>query len=389
MKLAVKTACFFALISCLAHFYLAKRAYQLSAGLAEKSAVCHISENINCDQALLSPYAKIFNISLSSFGFAFNLIVFLFLLFSLKFNFSDYRKNLLFYLSSLIALSSVGMAVLSLLQSLYCPVCWGLYLFSFIVFTCLFFAFKPILSPPIIFTLQAAKEKSSYLLALIIFFLTLFLHISFMNSYDLKDKKEIISALLEDWHYEPSIEIPDHHLMQKGEDDSSIVIIEFADFLCPACKKVQAPLQKIFQNFPDIKFYFFVYPLDNTCNDSIPFSRSGLSCELSKAIVCAKNKAWDFHDFFFENQNKFISAQADPKKVQSLLDEIINRSQLDKNQFSACMQESAVLEKVKLSAEAGAKAKISGTPNFFINGKKIQAFDPQLINKIYYHLKSQ
>ena len=60
----------------------------------------------------------------------------------------------------------------------------------------------------------------------------------------LKIKKEIISALIADWHYEPAIEIPPHHLIQKGADDSSMVIVEFADFLCPSCKRVQEPLKK-------------------------------------------------------------------------------------------------------------------------------------------------
>ena len=84
MKIGIGLACFFSLLSCLGHFYLAKRAYQLSAGLAEKSAICHISENINCDQALLSPYAKIFDFSISDFGFAFNLAVFLLILFAIQ-----------------------------------------------------------------------------------------------------------------------------------------------------------------------------------------------------------------------------------------------------------------------------------------------------------------
>ena len=391
MKIGIGIACFFALLSSFGHFYLAKRAYQLSAGLAEKSAVCHINENINCDQALLSPYAKIFNFSISDFGFAFNLIVFLFLLFLLKFNLSAYWKNMIFYLSGFIAFSSVGMAVISLIHHLYCPICWSLYLFSFIVSASLFFSFKSSLNSPLIFILKALKEKSSYLLAVIIFLCALFLHMSFVNTYDLKDKKNILSALLTDWLSEPSIKIPPYHLMQKGADDSSIEVVEFADFLCPACKRVQEPLKKFLNHYPHVKLYFFAYPLDNTCNDSVDFGKGGLSCELSKAIVCAKNKAWEFHDFFFEKQNKFAAAQGNAKKAQKLLDEIINQTQINKNQFKLCMKEESTLEKVQLSAQAGSQAKINGTPSFFINGKRLRSHDAQLVllRKIYQHLKSQ
>ena len=393
MKTGIGIACFFALLSFCGHFYLAKRAYQLSAGLAEKSAVCHINENINCDQALLSPYAKIFNLSVSNFGFAFNLAVFLLLLFLLKFNLSDYWKNLLFYLSGLIALSSIGMAVVSLTHHLYCPVCWSLYLFSFIILASLFFAFKSTLNSPFIFILKAVKEKSSYLLALIIFLCALFLHISFVNAYDVKDKKEILSALFTDWQYETPIKIPHRHLMQKGAEDSSITIVEFADFLCPVCKKVQEPVKKFLKDFPDVKFYFFAYPLDGACNSAFSVIGSGLSCQLSKAIICAKDKAWEFHDFFFENQQLFRTANGNTQKIQQLLDEIINNTNLDKAQFELCMNEESTMEKVKLSIQAGNKLKITGTPSFFINGKKLRLHseDTQLIllRKIYQHLKSQ
>ncbi|MCZ0931529.1 MAG: thioredoxin domain-containing protein [Oligoflexia bacterium] len=391
MKIGIGTACFFALLSVCGHFYLAKRAYQLSAGLAKQSAICHINENINCDQALLSPYAKIFNFSISDFGFAFNLIVFLLILFALKFSLSDYWKNLSFYLSSLIALSSLGMAFLSLLHSLHCPVCWSLYLFSFILLASLFFAFKSSLKSPLVFILQAVQEKSSYLLAIVIFLCALFLHISFVNAYNIKDQKEIISALLTDWQYEPPIKIPPQHLIQKGAEDSSIVIVEFADFLCPSCKRVQEPLKRFLKNFPDVKFYFFAFPRDKACNDSFPFSRSGLSCELSKAIVCAKGKAWEFHDFFFDKQAQFQTAEGDTEKTQKLLDEIINKTQLDKAQFELCMKNESTLEKVKLSAQAGGQAEIEGTPSFFINGKKLRSYDPQLVllYKIHQYLKPQ
>ncbi|MCY4321429.1 MAG: thioredoxin domain-containing protein [Bdellovibrionaceae bacterium] len=391
MRRWIKTACVFALISCFGHFYLAKRAYQLSAGFAEKSAICQISEKINCDQALLSPYAKIFNFSISDFGFAFNLTLFVLLLFMLKFNLSPYWKNLLFYISGFMALSSVVMSIISLLYHLYCPVCWSLYIFSFIILASLFFALKSNLMSPLNFILTAVKEKSFYFLGVVIFLCAGFLHISFINAYDIKDQNELIFSLLEDWQYEPTVEVPPHHVMEKGNENSPMVLVEFADLLCPACKRTHRPLKKFLKNFPDVKFYFFVYPLDSACNDSISFSRSGLSCELSKALICAKDKSWEFKDYFFKKQEQFISAQGLPKKVTKLMDEIINKTQLNKAQFETCMKKESTSEKVKLSAQAGHQVKIKGTPSFLINGKKLISHDAQLVllQKIYQYLKSQ
>ena len=131
MKKFLVISLFFTLLSSLGHFYLAKRAYQLETGTAGESQICNIGQNINCDSALLSPYAKIFGLSLSNFGLSFNFILSLLLLGFLFFGAGSYWKNISFYLAGVIALSSVIMAALSLIYHLFCPVCWALYLFSF------------------------------------------------------------------------------------------------------------------------------------------------------------------------------------------------------------------------------------------------------------------
>ena len=383
-KLLLWSALFFAFLGGLGHFYLAKRAYQLKAGLAGESAICHINESINCDQALLSPYSRIGEMSISSFGFAIHVFMFILLLALLfKISLSLYWKNLLFYSSLVVAMASVGMAVLSLTQSLYCPVCWGLYLISFVFLLCVFLIFKTDLSRPWKFVLQALKEKSSYFSMAGILIISFFIHASFINAYNLKDQKQLITASLIDWQSEEEFDFSEHFLMRKGTGD--IVLVEFADFLCPNCERVQPALEKFLSAFSNIEFRFFVYPLDSVCNPQVAFTRNGLSCELSKALVCAKDRAWDFHDFFFERQKEFILS--DDKKTQELFDEALAQTGLEKSAFKACMKDPETLEKVKLSAQAGAKAEIRGTPTFFINGKEVRHSSPKLL--IFYKIYEQ
>ena len=394
MRKLTFTALSLVLLSCAGHFYLAQRAYKLSAGSAGASPICNINQKINCDQALLSSYAKIFDMSISDFGFSSHLILAFLLLALFQFGLSAFWKNISFYLSSLIGLSSVAMILISLTQSLYCPICWTLYLLSFLTAGLLFFILKKELDSPLDFLKAALKEKNSYFLGGAFLVLSLFLHASFVNSYDLKDKTELLSSMFIDWQGEPVVDWEPAPLFKSAPSPSQkkeIVLVEFADFLCPNCKNVQPALKKFLQRHPDVSFHFYAYPLDGACNSNIPSQGSGLSCKLSKALVCVGEKSWELSDFFFEKQRSFISARGDNKKTQALFDEALSQFDIDKEAFQTCMESKLTEKKLQQSIQAGETAGLRGTPTFFINGKKVRNQSERLLilDKIYQHLKSQ
>ena len=392
MKKLLIISLFLGLLSSLGHFYLAKRAYQLDAGTASASRICNIGENFNCDSALLSSYAKLFGISISDFGLGFNLVLSGLLITFLLFGASAYWKNMSFYLAGGIALSSIVMVIISLVNHLFCPVCWALYLLSFLILWLLFLSFKNDLIKPLSFISQSVKHRSFYISGGSILLISLFFHMNFMTSFDLKNQKEVLTALFQDWQYEKAIQIESPPLLQKGNGESNMLVVEFADFLCPACKRVQPALKRFLNHFPDVKFQFYVYPLDGVCNPSIDLTRSGLSCELSKAIVCAnkKNKGWLLHDLIFKKQNYFLGIQGDEEKSKALLKKMLIQLNVDIRPFEICMKDIKVLEMVKQSALAGEQAGIQGTPSFFVNGKPIQYSSNLLIFKtIYDHLKKE
>ena len=176
----------------------------------------------------------------------------------------------------------------------------GLYTLSFLIVGLLFFIFKKNLLPPIAFIKQAVPQKNSYILAGAVILTSLFFHINFINMFELKSQNKTLEAIFYDWQYGAKINLPNHYILQKGDLKSGIVITEFADFLCPACKKVNPALKQFLSRHPDINFQFYVYPLDGTCNPALKTKGSGLSCKLSRVVICAnkQNKGWLAHDFF-------------------------------------------------------------------------------------------
>lgn len=155
----------------------------------------------------------------------------------------------------------------------------------------------------------------------------------------------------------------------KGSKKPVVEIVEFADFLCGHCKTLTMRLKKVLEEYGAVvKVYFKHYPLDSTCNPSVP--RKGGSCNLAYLGHCIKlqsqNKFWDYAYYLFENQAYFHDGSI---KKEDLIKEISRGLNINKlNQcITAQSTKDAILNDVKNGDELGVK----GTPTVFINGKKI------------------
>lgn len=363
-----------ALISTGLHFYLAKRSYQLRAGSAGDSLICSVSEKVNCDAALLSSYGNIFGISLSNLGLAFNLALALLLLgILLKFLSEGIWKNLSVYTATLIALASLILMAISLYEKIYCPVCWAAYILSYIALSAALKAFWRE-SLKITAMISALKDMRTASVAAMILLGAFFLHITFVTTLGLKNIEEEVKAALIDWEGEQIFYFTAKPLLASGPQTSSMRIVEFADFLCPACKKIQPKMEQFLKNHPQAAFAFYAWPLDSECNKEIPFSNQGLSCELAKLALCAQQQNADskIHQLIFEKQTEFLRSAADSKKTEALKNAIIKTAQLQKEPLRKCMEDSENRLSLEEHIQEGIKARIRGTPSVFVNGKQLR-----------------
>lgn len=369
MKKRIQFALLLSAISSGLHFYLTKRSYEIQAGQARASQICNINETLNCDAVLTSSYSSLRGFPLTNFGFALNLFLGLILL-GLLIQFlelSDYWKNITLYISGFLSLSSIVMFGISVSIKAFCPVCLLLYLLSFLLFAILLLMFRKDYQKT--FLLDSIKNKSSLASIACIALLSVFLHMTFVNQFNLKELKKINKLVYIDW-MQAQVESFNHPpTLQKGNPNSSLTITEFADPLCSHCKRAHYAVKKFLKSYPNVNFQMYLFPLDKACNSNMQYTRGGRSCQLSHAILCGKeqNKGWEIHDLIFEKQDIF-SAQSSSQVLKIIENEVEN---IDMKKLSSCMSSSNTQSELEKQTSVGIHVEIPGTPSFFINRKRI------------------
>lgn len=146
-----------------------------------------------------------------------------------------------------------------------------------------------------------------------------------------------------------------------GQPTAPIQMIEFSDFLCPACQRASSMNRIILASHRhDTAFIFKNYPLDTSCN-TIPRTVHPGACLVAEAAECAQQqgKFWPLHDLIFK---------AGPKYDVKQLPADAQRAGLDVPAFQACLTSGQGMEAVKHDIAEAQKIGVSSTPTYVING---------------------
>ena len=147
----------------------------------------------------------------------------------------------------------------------------------------------------------------------------------------------------------------------RGKADAPVTLVEFSDFHCPYCKRVQSTLTKVLEKYPGkIRLLFRHLPLDALH----PQARSA-----AEASWCAQDqgKFWEYHDVLFEQA---------PKAAEDDLKHYAERVGLNTEKFASCLFQSVHHDAVQRDIDEVTKLGMSGTPAFFINGRPLSGAQP-------------
>ena len=145
-----------------------------------------------------------------------------------------------------------------------------------------------------------------------------------------------------------------------GGADALVTIIEFSDFQCPFCTRVNPTLKQIKETYGDkVRVVFKHNPL--------PFHKDAPGAAYASLAAGMQGKFWPMHDKLFENQRAL--KRADLVKYAKELE-------LDVQKFEKDMDAKGTKAMVDADQALAKKVGARGTPNFLINGKQISGARP-------------
>jgi protein-disulfide isomerase len=150
---------------------------------------------------------------------------------------------------------------------------------------------------------------------------------------------------------QPSLKVEAGNSPRIGSDKAPVQIIEYADYECPYCQKVEPDLARIKAQFGDqVSIVYKDFPLP--MHPDASRAAEGARC------AGVQGKFWEYHDYLFATKK----LKEDDLKAEA------RTLKLDTGKFDQCMDKQEQFESLKKDAQDAQHLGLSGTPSFFING---------------------
>jgi protein-disulfide isomerase len=148
--------------------------------------------------------------------------------------------------------------------------------------------------------------------------------------------------------------------MVRGPAQAPITIVEYSDYQCPFCARVNPTLDRVRQTYGDrVRIVFKDFPLP--IHPEAP--------KASEAAYCAgdQGKYWEMHDRLFANQQA-LQLPALKQHATAL--------GLDGNAFNQCLDSGKHGARVAENIKSGEKLGIGSTPTLYVNGRPVVGAQP-------------
>ncbi|GMV39025.1 MAG: hypothetical protein AMXMBFR64_07410 [Myxococcales bacterium] len=147
---------------------------------------------------------------------------------------------------------------------------------------------------------------------------------------------------------------------QRGPADALVTVVVFSEFQCPFCARIGPTMTKLEETYGDkLRVVFKHNPLD--------FHPNARPAALAAMAAQEQGKFWEMHDKLFANQQKL---------ERETLDELARDLGLDMVKFKAAMDTERFDARIDADMELADKVTVRGTPNSFVNGRKLAGAVP-------------
>ena len=155
---------------------------------------------------------------------------------------------------------------------------------------------------------------------------------------------------------------PDPQRM-RGSASAPVQIVEFSDFQCPFCRRVQPTLNALLEKYgSQVALSFRDFPIIEL------HPMAHVSAQASRCAL-AQGKFWEYHNALF--------ADPTPRPDRAKLAAHAAQIGLDAKSFESCLAIGTHTKSVDEDLQIGLRAGVSSTPAFFINGIYLSGAQPQ------------
>lgn len=147
---------------------------------------------------------------------------------------------------------------------------------------------------------------------------------------------------------------------------ATVTIVEFADFQCEACRAAQPGVKLLLEDYKGkVNFVSRYFPLPG-------HQYSRLAAHVVEAAG-EQGKVWEMHDILFEKQEEWGS-DAKPATKTQVMEYFLGYARtlgLNVDQFKQAIESGKFEAKISRDFADAEALNLTGTPTFFINGKKL------------------
>jgi protein-disulfide isomerase len=140
----------------------------------------------------------------------------------------------------------------------------------------------------------------------------------------------------------------------RGPVDAPVTLVEYGDFECPYCGLAEPIVRDLLREFGDVGYVWRHLPLSDV------HPRAQLAAEAAEAAA-EQGKFWEMHDLLLHNQEAL-----DPSDLMGYAQEL----GLDLDRFESDVSTHAGAPRVADDVDSADLSGVSGTPTFFINGRR-------------------
>ena len=146
---------------------------------------------------------------------------------------------------------------------------------------------------------------------------------------------------------------PDHDHV-RGPDRAPVTLVEYGDFECPYCGRAEPVVRELLADYGDLRYVWRHLPL----SDVHPHA---LAAAEAAEAAASQGKFWEMHDQLLDHQDALTT-----KDLIRYAGEV----GLDTEQFARDLRDHAGQAKIAADVDSADLSGVSGTPTFFINGKR-------------------